>query len=78
MEFAIRLVLLVFTDVFRKSVIPFIMVTVLLSLFCGAIATFSGGAFWRATGYSAGACLIIGLVIAGVVSISAVFSRRGW
>jgi hypothetical protein len=57
--------------------VSFLIGTVVLSLFCGTVAAFSGGAFWHAILYAGAACLVIGIVASLIVSVSSVFSK-GW
>ena len=77
MEMAITMILLVLREVYRRYLVDYLLGTVVLSLFCGAIAAFSGGAFWHATLYAGGACIVIGIVASLIVGVSSVFSK-GW
>jgi hypothetical protein len=75
MEMVIRMLLLVFGDVFKRYIIPALLVTVVISLFSGLIASFAGGHFQIACLYSAIACGVIALIASVIVTVSVVFSR---
>jgi hypothetical protein len=72
MEFAIRLFISVAGAVCRRYLLPFILVTIVLTLGAGGIAALSGGAFMLGAKYALEACLGIGGLAAIVTAISAI------
>jgi hypothetical protein len=72
---AITMLLLVFGDVFKRYIIPVVLITAFISLLSGLVAALAGGHFYPASLYAAIICGVIALIISLVVTFLVVFGR---
>jgi uncharacterized membrane protein YjjP (DUF1212 family) len=68
----------VFGDVVKRYFVPAVLITFIISLLNGFVASLAGGHFWLASEYAAIACGVVALIGSLVVTFSVVYSRDGF
>jgi hypothetical protein len=71
MEYLIKLLLLVITEICRRYLLIFLIGAVVVSLAVGGIAAVAGGAFWVAVKVTLAVCAVVGVIAGGITTYCA-------